>query len=342
MKLTFAANHGEMGGGEVMLLAMAEIARDLGHDVTIVAPSAPRDMVGRSQQLGFRVIEIHAESAAAYLRALRRWDAEEREGILWCNGLRPAFATTGHADRVVHLHQVPAGKLRLVAKAAVRGVRAVVVPSQYMASAVECDAEVLDNWSPGVTAEPSSPRHDDVPRIGFIGRLSMDKGIGDLAEALHRLQRDRVPFRLVLAGVTRFVDDAAKRQVETALAPLEPVIDRLGWVKPSEFFEQVDLVVVPSAWDEPFGLVVTEAMSARKPLVVTSSGAMPEIVGRDYPWIARKGNPADLARVIRVALAQPAPGLLEENHQRWADRYSPEAGRQRFAAFLDRLERQQA
>ena len=38
---TIASNQGSMGGGEVMMLAIAEAARELGREVTVVAPQTP-------------------------------------------------------------------------------------------------------------------------------------------------------------------------------------------------------------------------------------------------------------------------------------------------------------
>lgn len=339
MKITFAANHGELGGGEVMLLAMAEIARDEGHDVTIVAPEIPGDLIDKAIELDVRAVGIHGAGTAAYLAGLRRWDAQEREGLLWCNGLRPATATAGHKNRVVHLHQVPVGKLKLAAAVAARGARKVVVPSQYMADAVGLGSEVLLNWSKPVAATRRVRSEDEPVRLGFIGRLSIDKGIDHLAAAVQRLNAGGGNYRLVLAGATRFVSQEQQDAVEAALDPISDVVDRLGWVSQEEFYSQVDLVVAPSAWDEPFGLVVTEAMSARMPIIVTDSGAIPSIVGHEYPWIAKKGSAMDLVRVIRLATKNPRPDLLEQNRERWQQLFSPEAARERFKRVLDELER---
>lgn len=337
MKIAFAANHGEFGGGEVMLFAMAEIARELGHDVTIVAPSSPRDVVRSGIERGFRTLEIHASSAPEYLWRLRHWD-HRRQGLLWCNGLRPAVATAGHPQRIVHLHQLPHGTQRAAARAAAMGARRVIVPSQFMARELGLGSQVLENWSTGVRPDETNRGDDQVHKIGFIGRMSIDKGIDTLAAAITRLNEHEPLYRLVLAGEARFVDEEQRRAVEQAITPISASTDRLGWVEPSQFYGQVDVVVVPSNWEEPFGLVVTEAMSAQVPLVVTDSGAIPDIVGPEYPWMARKGDAADLARVISLAATQPAPGLVRENHRRWQERYSPDAGRERFAALLAELE----
>lgn len=86
-------------------------------------------------------------------------------------------------------------------------------------------------------------------------------------------------FRLLLAGESRFVeaDDAAR--VEAAIVRLGGTVDRRGWLHRDDFFSAVDLAVFPSIAEESFGLVVTEAMSAGVPFVVSTAGALAEVAG---------------------------------------------------------------
>ncbi|NLT25557.1 MAG: glycosyltransferase, partial [Microbacteriaceae bacterium] len=133
-RIWLAANHGAIGGGEVMLLQTARALRELGHDVAIVAPSEPGDLVDAARADGFATTALPARDRAGWMRALRRWDATARRGVLWCHGLVPAAATAGHLDRIVHLHQEPRGRAqRALAAAAKVGARAVLVPSEWMA-----------------------------------------------------------------------------------------------------------------------------------------------------------------------------------------------------------------
>lgn len=104
--LTLAANNGAIGGGEVMLLLMAKLARELGLEVAIVAPDDSA-VARRADELGFPTTGIRGRNRNEYIPNLRRWDRRERSGLLWCHGLVPALATTGHPHRVVQLHQRP-------------------------------------------------------------------------------------------------------------------------------------------------------------------------------------------------------------------------------------------
>ena len=43
------------------------------------------------------------------------------------------------------------------------------------------------------------------------------------------------------------------------------------------FLKIANIIVVPSMWEEPFGLTVLEAMAAGVPLIATRSGGIPEV-----------------------------------------------------------------
>jgi glycosyltransferase involved in cell wall biosynthesis len=332
--LTLAANNGSIGGGEVMLLQMAEAARDLGVPVTVVGPGSPSGLVEAAASAGFDTVVLPASGRPAYLRRLRAWDRHNRSGYLWCTGLVPALATAGHPRRVVHLHQAPKRLQSLAALAARWRSDRVIVPSRFMASQVR-DSMTMTNW----TARPlPSARHqlDRGPaRVGFLGRLSQDKGVDVLAQAVRLLeQRSPGSVRLVLAGDYRFVSEDQASAVRRALSEIVGLVVELGWVEHREFFDNVDLAVFPSVWAEPFGLVVAEAMAARVPFVVSDAGALPEVVGPDHPWVAARGDPLHLADVIESALGEEVSAVTLAAHARWEAEYSPQAGSRRFAAVL--------
>jgi glycosyltransferase involved in cell wall biosynthesis len=338
-RIVIAANNGDLGGGEVMLLALADALTALGITVAVVGPSSPAGLVDSARDRGFDTVILDANTRVEYLRALRKWDGRHRDGVLWCNGLLPAVATAGHRNRIVHLHQRPRGKQRYLAPVARWGSMTTLVPSRDMATAVR-GSSVLHNWVEPIqeaTVTPS-PRGPAEPiRLGFLGRPSTDKGVEILAEAVRILDRESPgQYRLVLAGESRFVSDTSRNAVQTALASLGHLVERTGWIPPEDFFGRVDVLVCPSIWAEPFGLVVAESMSARVPVVVSDAGALPEVVGPEHPWIAMTGDAEDLARVVRQA-ADGDAAAVERAYRRWRSLFSPEAGRQRVRSLLDSL-----
>lgn len=334
-QLTIASNQGTFGGGEVMLLAIAEAARDLGLDVTVVAPADPGEVVRQARLRGFSTVAIPGPSRGSYLANLRRWDEKERLGILWCNGLRPAFATSGHADRIVHLHQEPQGPLAVVSSLARRQSLATIVPSTFMSRRIP-GSTVLTNW----TAPPTPRRHrapTSTPMIGYMGRLSSDKGVPVLCDAVRSMIDDGIDVELLLAGDARFVSTQDERRVSSAIHRLGARVTCPGWMDRDDFFSAIDLAVFPSTWSEPFGLVAAEAMGARCPFVVSDSGALPEVVGANYPFVARAGDAEDLARTLTAALDAPWPEMLTASYERWDALFSPAAGKGRLASLLQSL-----
>jgi len=120
------------------------------------------------------------------------------------------------------------------------------------------------------------PREDPVV-LGF-GRLVRDKGF-DLAVTAFALVVRRFPrARLVLAG-----DGAARSELEQLVAKLglSNSVRFLGAVAPERvpgLLNDASLVIVPSRWNEPFGLVALEAALMARPVVAARVGGLAEAV----------------------------------------------------------------
>ena len=335
-RIAIATNNGDMGGGEVMLLRIADGLQQLGITPVVVAPSHPRDLVEAARAQGFETIVLPARSRRAWMMALRRWRRRHPRTPLWCNGLVPALATTGLGPRIVHLHRTPQGLHRPLVTLAKLGARRTLVISHHMAASV-AGAVVMENWTAPLTCVPR-PETAGTFRVGYLGRLTRGKGLVTLGEALQRLHAEGHRVELLIAGspVHAAAEDSAL--IDRALTPLNGAVTYLGWVKPTELFRQVDVVAIPSVADEGFGLVAAEAMAAGVPFVVSDSGALPEVVGPSFPWIARRGDPDDLARVLLRRWEDDAspegPAHRHEARQRWCAEYSPAAGVRRLAMQL--------
>lgn len=139
---------------------------------------------------------------------------------------------------------------------------------------------VIPNSAPPGAA-PREPQtatgHDDVT-IGFAGRLEPEKGVLVLLEVFASLLVAHPEVRMVLVG-----DGSARAQIERRAHDLG-VSDRLeitGWLSRDAAEDRLRgtiLQVVPSQWEEPFGLVAVEALKRGTPVVVSDSGGLVEIV----------------------------------------------------------------
>ncbi|UEJ81130.1 glycosyltransferase family 4 protein [Brachybacterium halotolerans subsp. kimchii] len=339
-RIAIATNNGDLGGGEVMLLHIAQVLRSLGLDVLVLGPAAPGGLVRAARERGFATEELPARGRRSYMLRLRQWRLQNPRIPLWCNGLVPSFATTGLGPRIVHLHMLPHGPQKVAARAAMLGARRVLVPSRFMAAQLP-GTTVLENWTGEIPLRRGAPRDADGPlHVGFLGRLTRDKGVHVLARALELVPEvDGRELRLLLAGENRFGSADDDRAIDAALAPISHRTDRLGWVDRNAFFEAADVVAMPSTAAESFGLVAAEAMASGVPFVISEAGALPEVAGPEHPWCARTGDAEDLARALRAALAD-AGGAARSRpaRARWAERFSPSAGTARVQALLASLD----
>lgn len=131
--------------------------------------------------------------------------------------------------------------------------------------------------------------------IIFSGRLIKEKGIEELLEAFTRMPYDE-SIKLVIVGSsvfegakkTKFV----KRLEKIALKRKEQIIFT-GYIRYEEMpkiYSIADIGVIPSTWDEPFGLTLIEQMSTGLPVIVSDSGAMTEIVNYSCGIIVNRDN----------------------------------------------------
>lgn len=333
--IAIATNNGDMGGGEVMLLNIATALRSMDIDVTVLAPTTPGELLEEARSRGFHVVPLKASTRLGYMRALAAWRLRNRAVPLWCNGLVPTAATTGIGPRIAHLHILPTGLNSLAAWIGRLGATTTLVPSRFMASQVR-GTRVLENWTEGITFHARAPRPEGPLRVGFLGRLTKDKGVHVLACAMVEvIARSEREVRLVLAGENRFGDSADDREIASALEPLAEFVDHLGWVPRDGFFDQVDLAVFPSVWEESFGLVAAEAMAAGVPFVISDAGALPEVAGPAHPWVASRGDEGALAETILVLIDElNGGGAQRDARRRWEDYFSPAAGAGRVAELL--------
>ena len=116
---------------------------------------------------------------------------------------------------------------------------------------------VIRNASMIAPVRPTNAGPDPTITLGFIGRLTEEKGIYNLIQAVAAVPREAV--RLLIAGRT---DEKQQKLIRT-MAP-DARIEFLGFVAPAEFYEKVDVVVVPSIWEEPGPIVVADAKAGRQ------------------------------------------------------------------------------
>lgn len=141
-------------------------------------------------------------------------------------------------------------------------------------------------------------------RLLYAGRYDPRKGIETAIRALCLLEDEVLEIRAVGDPVerTRLEGVVAELGLEARVEMGTCPRDQLG-----ARYRAADVVVFPSEWEEPFGLVPLEAMACGTPVVGTGVGGSGAFLVDGANCLRfRPGDPADLAAAVRRLAADPA------------------------------------
>jgi glycosyltransferase involved in cell wall biosynthesis len=128
----------------------------------------------------------------------------------------------------------------------------------------------------------------------FVGRLSSEKGVHVLLEAL-RIAKDP-PFRVVGDGP---MESVLRNQAAGLGLTNTKFLGRLPANQVGEVLRGSRFLVMPSLWNETGGLAALEAMAVARPVLVSSLGGLPELVREGTGLQCRPGDAVDLAKQIQ-------------------------------------------
>ncbi|BBY63358.1 hypothetical protein MHEL_16010 [Mycolicibacterium helvum] len=156
------------------------------------------------------------------------------------------------------------------------------------------DAAVIHPTAAAGDPQPSRQhRSSGVPNtVGYLGRVSEPKGVEVLLAAV-----DDGEKKLIVAG------KGDPGYVDRLMTQTHDNVEWLGWADPQVLYDAIDVLVVPSVWLEPFGLVVVEAARAGVPVLIADR---PGLVEAARAAAARYATfAADDVAALRQALNLP-------------------------------------
>jgi glycosyltransferase involved in cell wall biosynthesis len=144
----------------------------------------------------------------------------------------------------------------------------------------------------------------------FVGRVVADKGADAFVRAFAALRSDLPGWRAVMIGADRFTSDSPETPFIRGLIPAAHAagVDMQGYKPHAAILDAMAsaaIVVVPSRWQEPFGLTALEAMASGAALICAPSGGLPEVAG-DAAVYAPPDPPGALEAAM-LALADDLP-----------------------------------
>ena len=183
----------------------------------------------------------------------------------------------------------------------------------------------------GRSADPDAARHGAV----FVGRLTKQKGVEHLLEALAILKREGSPTDLTIVG-----DGAERAALKARAIALGLTVTFTGFVEPQRvagYLRDKRVFVLP-AIDEGLGLVVAEALTQGVPVVATRSGGIPDLMyDRDAGILVPPNDPASLAHAIKEVMgAERFKVGAWRAGRALAERLSPEKVAERFEGLYEK------
>ncbi len=210
------------------------------------------------------------------------WESREIASKEWYGGLIAKRATAVSQtlkNEVMWLYNVPDEKIDVVNNG--------IFPEVY--DAVIDSGEVKRSY--GI--------HPFAPLVFFIGRMEYQKGPDMLVDAVPHVMADKWGAQFIMAG-----EGSMKSELQAKAAALNLPVKFLGYIPDSEYIRLLhasDVIVIPSR-NEPFGLVLLEAWSAKRPVVVSDVGGLAENVDNFANGVKVYQNPESIAWGINYIL----------------------------------------
>jgi len=158
---------------------------------------------------------------------------------------------------------------------------------------------IINHFSPIIPVEKKCISDPPVLRIVSLGRLVKKKGFEVLINAFDELQNlTNSECELIIGGAGP-EENLLLTQIESL--KLHKKIKLRGWVDDvSDFLKDADIFVLPSL-EEPFGIVVLEAMALGLPIITTDTPGPLEMLEEKSAWFCKRGDASSLAGALQLA-----------------------------------------
>jgi glycosyltransferase involved in cell wall biosynthesis len=176
-------------------------------------------------------------------------------------------------------------------------------------------------YFPTMATKPGSG-HEDRRRVVFAGRIVGSKGVDVLVRAARHVEAE-----FVICGEGRRLSDMRRLAEELGIAQR---VRFAGWLDGdalADEFANASLVVIPSLWPEPFGLVGIEALAAGRPAVASATGGIVDWLEDGVSGLCvAPGDEAALAAALNELLADPGrqETMGAAGRRVVAERFSPQ------------------
>ena len=177
--------------------------------------------------------------------------------------------------------------------------------------------------------------NDRADLVGYIGRLSEEKGVFNFVKAIPEIMRKRDDLEFLIGGDGQ-LQDKIERYLEKE--SLSNKIKLTGWIPHDElpdYLNMLKLVVLPS-YTEGLPNIMLEAMACGTPVLATPVGAIPDIIkDGETGFIMETNSPECIAKNVKRILNYPDLDIIIDNARKLMEKeYTYEAAVERYRMIL--------
>ena len=213
-----------------------------------------------------------------------------------------------------------------------------IAVSQFVAGLWGAECAVLPNAIASADLPDLRASGQRRPRFLFAGRIVADKGADVFVEACERALPRLSGWSAAMIGADRFGADSPETPFLAALRPAATAagVELRGYVPRGAVLTamaEAAITVVPSRWEEPFGMVALEAMACGSALIATRQGGLAEVAGEAALFVPPGDADALAEAMVRLASDPGERGRLSERGRARARRFGATAARAQLAAL---------
>lgn len=179
--------------------------------------------------------------------------------------------------------------------------------------------------------------------IALVGRINSWKGQLLLLEAFQSLAEKYTYTKLIFIGAAPPNQEFFETNLKAKI--LEFQLEKRVIIIPFQeniwqFWDAVDIAVVPSTEPEPFGMVAIEAMISKKPVVAANHGGLTETVVHDHNGLLFEPNNIEaLAEALEILILDEKKRKVsgENGYHRTIEHFSLEKHTEKFETIFEKL-----
>lgn len=261
------------GGMETFSQTLAQQLTLLGHTVNLITDTFYEDE---------DVFAFHVLRKPSFFKLLK--DVAKSDVVI-CNGISLKFLLPvlcwKNKTIVIH-HNWYSGKglqsILSVFKRSLCHLYTNISVSQAIAARLSVSSEVVPNPYDATLFRliSTAKRNKD---LVFLGRLVSDKGVDILLDSLKLLKDKNILPSCTIIGSGPELQNLKKLVKRYVLQEQVTFVDKKSGKALVDLLNQHKIMVVPSRWDEPFGIVALEGMACGCVIVGSSGGGLPEAIG---------------------------------------------------------------